>query len=77
MNMEIQMLIGTFLFILMLLGYRAFLKMHKSKLDDQSPYSASRTHTIVKYSYYLLLIVFIPYITISTVLVLFFLVVAS
>ena len=77
MGEEIQVLIVNFLFILMLLGYRAFLKMHKSKLDDKSPNSAYRTHAIVKYSYYLLLIVFIPYITISTVLVLFFLVVAS
>ena len=63
---EIQVLIGNFLFILMLLVYRIFLKFHRSKLDDKSPNSAYRTHTIVKYGYYLLLIVFIPYFVIST-----------
>ena len=66
MEEGIQVLIVNFLIILMLLGNGAFLKMHKSKLDDKSPNSAYRAHTIVKYGHYLFLIVFIPYFVIST-----------
>ena len=74
MKTEIYSLIWVFFMILMLFGYRTFFKMYKSWLNDESLNSAYKGYFILKYGYYLLLIVSIPFFTIYTLVSIFLLV---
>ena len=70
-----ELLIGNVFLVMLLLVFRAFVKYDKSRLNYGNPKVAYITYIFGKYTYYLLLVVSIPYIVISTLVASFALVV--